>query len=336
MPLIPTPGFFQKKAEFYKQLEQLLANGIPPLQAFKTFSNLNYKAKDSRAFQKKIDSIQSGEDFATALFVGAFPSKERLDKSLIDAGELSGRTTECLGFLDRYYQSVAKIYRTVLKRLTYPFLIIHVAAGILSMVNWFLSQFDTGVAVSKFLSIIIPLYLMIFGALFITFQNKLPFIRILFESIFSFIPLLNKALKSLYITRFTLAFDSMLTAGVPVKESLNQAAATVGSLSLAAQLSKCMDRLHSGGLVSNILEYCRFFPNSYLVSIAVAEQSGRIDETLRTLYRQNLEDSEARLQKFGGAFCWLIYLGFVLFMVISILKMYGAYFGQLDEILGIL
>ena len=172
MPLIPTPGFFQKKAEFYKQLEQLLANGIPPLQAFKTFSNLNYKAKDSRAFQKKIDSIQSGEDFATALFVGAFPSKERLDKSLIDAGELSGRTTECLGFLDRYYQSVAKIYRTVLKRLTYPFLIIHVAAGILSMVNWFLSQFDTGVAVSKFLSIIIPLYLMIFGALFIIKKRR--------------------------------------------------------------------------------------------------------------------------------------------------------------------
>lgn len=334
MPLLPTPGFFQKKSELYKQLGQMLSNGIPPAQAFKTFSTLGHSSKVRNDFLRKVELIENGESFENALFVGSFPAKEKLDKSLINAGEKSGRVVESLDFLDRYYQAVARIYKVVIKRLTYPFLVIHAAATVMAIVAWVLSKFDSVVAIQQFCSIIIPLYLIIAIVLFITFHNKLPIIRNIFEAIFSFIPILNKALKSLHITRFTLALDSMLTAGLHVKESLQLASSTSGSLRLQSRIDKYLSRLEAGESISSVLDYCKFFPQSYTVAIAVAEQSGRIDETLETLYKQYLEDSEDRLKKFGGAFSGAIYFAFVIFMIISIFSIFKAYIGQLDGILG--
>lgn len=334
MPLIPTPGFFQRKAELYKQLGQLLANGVPPVQGLRTLGKLSKSSSVRRCFERKAELIERGEMLQDALFHGAVPQPDPLDKALVDAGERSGRLVEGLEFLDRYYLALSRVYRMVIGRLTYPFFIIHAAAFVLAVVAWFFANFDTGAAIRQFAIVLVPVYLLIFFGLYITFHNKLPVLRLMAELIYSKIPILGRALKSLHITRFTLALDSSLSAGIDIRQALLLSARTSGSMRLRSAMSRSVNRLEAGETISQVLGKCRFFPENFLVPIAVAEQSGQIDATLERLYSEYLEDSEIRMKQFGSTFSWVVYGSFVLFMVLSIFKIASAYFQELNSILG--
>lgn len=334
MPLIPLPGHYRKRSEFYRQLSQLLTNGVPPARSFRTLGSSGGKSFDTPSLEQKAAAIERGNTFSEALFVGRFPSREPLDATLVEVGEQSGRSVQILTFLDQYYSSIARIYQNAIGQCTYPALTYHAAVLVIALVNWILNDFDTRGSVLIILGTLLPLYILVFGSLFLASNRLFAPLRLALETVTSWIPILGKALRFLFITRFTLALDSLLTAGAKVDKSLRLAGSASGSLRLHTRIQHQLPRLEAGLSVSQILKNASFFPESYLVSLSVAEESGSIDQTLQTLYTQYLEDTQRLLSQFGTAVSRTFYVLISIFIIFQIFRVATLYMATFNSILS--
>src|SRR6267143_87514 len=102
-PPLLTPGQLSQRSEFYHQLGQLTAAGLPLPQALGTLQ----RAPPARSFRQPItrlmEHLAEGETFSGALqrlgrWLPAF------DIALLQAGEQSGRLPDCFKLLAEHYQ----------------------------------------------------------------------------------------------------------------------------------------------------------------------------------------------------------------------------------------
>lgn len=333
MPIIPLPRYFKVRADFYHQLGQLLYNGIPPARAFKNLVKSGTTSFHKPSLLAKAQAIENGFTLGEAIFHGPWPVADSLDQNLIHTGEKSGRLVEVLGFVDRYYATIGKVYGSALGRLTYPAVCVHIMAVATAAVYWFYNKFDTSGAIRQLLFILVPFYGFVFGGLYLTFNQKLPWIRYWVEKILFPIPVIGSAMKSMAVSRFSMTFSSMLAAGAGVEESLKLSAHSSGSIVLARSMNSVIHRIRDGLTISDVLRLSRFFSEDYLVAIEVAEESGTIDEALEKLYQQSLENAENKLQQFGAWFVRIIYAIIAIFMIVQIFAFAGSYGASISNII---
>lgn len=334
MNLIPSPRAFRNRSVFYQKLQQLLATGVPPARSFRTLGRSGARTFSSKSMEAKAQAIEQGFPLADSLFVGSFPSRESLDSTLVDAGEKSGRLVEVLGFLSEYYRNIADVYKKVISGSILPVILFHVAVLVVGVVHFFLNDFDLPGAAKLVAGFFMPAYVVVFGILFISFNKKISILGLVVEKIFSVIPILGKAVKTLSLTRFTLTLYSMLNAGAGVMESLLVSGKTSGSLVLNSRMRTHASRLEDGYSISRILAFCRYFPEDYLVSFEVAEESGQVDQTLKSLYLHYQEETQRLIQAFGTLLVRLVYLLISIFIIFQIFKVLSAYLGMVNSIIS--
>ncbi|MCD8535915.1 MAG: type II secretion system F family protein [Verrucomicrobia bacterium] len=333
MPIIPSPRYFKVRADFYHQLGQLLYNGIPPAKAFKTLVKSGTSSFHKPSLLAKAQAIENGYTLGEAIFHGPWPVADSLDRNLIDTGEKSGRLVEVLGFVDRYYATIGKVYGSALGRLAYPVVCVHIMALATAAVYWFYNKFDTSGAIRQLLLTLIPFYGILFAGLYFIFNQKLAWVRFWVEKFLFPVPVIGSAMKSMAVSRFSMTFSSMLAAGAGVEQSLKMSAQSSGSILLARSMNSVIHRLRDGLTISSVLRLCRFFSEDYLVAIEVAEESGTIDDALEKLYQQSLEKAENQLQQFGVWFVRIIYAIIAIFMIVQIFAFAGSYGASISNII---
>lgn len=334
MNLIPSPRSFKHRSNFYEKLEQLLASGVPPARCFRTLGRSGSRAFSAKSMEAKAQAIEQGFPLADSLFVGSFPSRETLDITLVDAAEKSGRLVEVLGFLSEYYLTIAQVYKKVINGTILPVILFHVAVMVVGVVHFFLNDFDLAGAARLVAAFFIPAYVVVFGILFISFNKRISILGLVVEKIFSVIPVLGNALRTLSLTRFTLTLYSMLNAGAGVMESLLVSGKTSGSLVLNGRMRHHISRLEDGYSTSQILSFCRYFPEDYLVSLEVAEEAGQVDETLKSLYLHYQEETQRLIQTFGTLLVRLVYLLISIFIIFQIFKVLSVYLGMVNSVIS--
>lgn len=330
MAFLLNAGSSAQQSEFYHQLGTMCEAGLSLPQSLETLD----RSKGFRAYQKRLkgwrEAIGRGETFAEAVSHsrGEVPD---FDLALLHAGENSGRLDVCFRLLSKYYSGRADNIREFRGTLAYPAFIFHFAVFIIPFPALFQSG-NLAAYLSATLGVLIPIYMALFALSWASSGTRGSSWRRMIEAMIRFVPFLGAALKSLALSRFCLALESLLNAGVSVSNAWTTAADASGSPSLIAEVSSFPDAMDSGQTPSEWLNSASFFPELFRMSYTSGEASGRLDENLTRLRKVYEEEGNRKLRTFSQWLPRLIYFGILLVLAYYIISFWTGYFnGVLDS-----
>ena len=327
--MIVTPKQLERQADFYHQLGTLIEAGLSLIQSLESFN----RTKRSRVFRQPItrliDSLEGGATFAesAAAIKGWLPA---FDLALVDSGERSGRLDVCFQVLADFYRQRAQAVREVINQMIYPLLVVHM--GIL--LGPFPALFLTG----EFLpylkqvgSILVPLYLLIGAVAYLAQGRHGRGIQSILEKLFGMVPLLGAARKSLALSRFCLALESLLAAGTNMPKAWSLSAAASGSPRIQREVGPFIPQMDGGRTPGELLEDSRWFPDAFVSLYATGETGGRLDENLKRMRLHYQEEGFQKLRQFSAWLPKLIYFGILIYFAYTILSFYSNYYNSILE-----
>lgn len=335
MPLITTPRQLAQHAEFYRQLGALLGAGVGLMPALEILC----ASPPSRAFRRPIAALlKSLQDGASLADAGrALPRSwiPGFDHALIEAGESSGRLDACFRFLAEYYDERTRLARQVLSDLAYPAFVLHVAilifpTGLLTRMVW---QGDvTGFIVAK-LAVFLPLYAGVVLLLYFGQAGHGESWRFALELLVRRVPVVGQARANLALARLSVALESLVNAGVSIIPAWELAAAASGSAALQRTVLAWRSDVQNGQTPAEAIRASRAFPELFSNLYSTGEISGRLDDTLRRLYRHYQEEAHRQFRIVAEWMPRLIYLVVVLFVAYQIISFWENYFSQIGNAL---
>src|SRR3989344_9424157 len=119
--------------------------------------------------------------------------------------------------------------------------------------------------------------------------------RVLFDKVFSNLPLIKRIYVQLAIQRLASTMSSLMKAGLPIIETINVAAETVGLSEFRYSLQRIANEgLAKGLTIGEAFKREPVFPSVVTNLIAISEKAGHLDEVLSTLaefYAANIDSS---------------------------------------------
>ncbi len=326
MSLLITPGQFQRRAELYHQISQLTSAGIGLLQALQ----IQQRSPPSKSFRKPLaellDHLKDGSTFAGALehVSGWLP---RFDVALLQAGEMSGRLSECFRLLADYYQERASLIRQLISDTAYPLFLLHFAIFILPFPQLFLTG-ELAPYLLKTFGVLTPLYLASFVTIYAAQAQRAEGWRSFVESILSPLPIIGRARRNLALARLSTALEALITAGVSIFEAWDLAAAASGSPALERTVTCWRPELESGRTPGELVNESRQFPETFSHLYNTGEITGQLDDALRRLHVYYQEEGTRQLRALATWSPRVIYLVVALFIAYKVVSFYAGYFGQ--------
>lgn len=223
--------------------------------------------------------------------------------SLIKAGEVSGNLEQVFFNLSISLQKDQELYGRIKSAFVYPVILVSVAGLILLLLvsfalpkvaNVFLQSgfkvpifsqivFTVGLFMNDYKLIIFPLIFVSAISLYYFLAKTLPGKRIV-SRIISKTPILDKVIKEMALQRFASTLASLMRAGLPILDSLEITADSVGSAELRdALLRISREGIAKGLTIGEAFRKEPFFPMTITNLIAVSEKAGHTEEILNTL-----------------------------------------------------
>ncbi len=322
----------REKATLFHELGQLVRTGTAFPKAVETLAKLS--SSHTRGSLARIKAaLDGGASVGDALVAGK-PLISALEACVFTASDRAGRLDVGLEQASQYHAALAEARANVRSRLAYPAFVIHFALLLLPIplvfsenggLVPFLKAAALGVGTLWLTIFIIAALIRI---LLRTAENNLAADRLLRA-----IPVFGKIRSNFALGRFCSAYHMMLDAGVNVLANLEMSGAAAGSATLRAAVARAMPEVRAGGQVGPALEKTRAFPESFVRTFAVGEQTGELDaELLRT----STQYRTAGLRGIEAVAEWvprLIYIGIMGYIGWSIVS---AYAGRMKEIQGLL
>jgi len=223
--------------------------------------------------------------------------------NLIKAGEVSGNLEEVFYNLSISLQKDQELYGRVRSAFIYPIILMSVSTLILLLlVSFALPKvadvfMKSGFEVPIFSKVVFTIglfmndyKLFIFPGLFILavslwyfFSKTIPGRQIVSRFI-NKTPLVNKVMKEMALQRFASTLSSLMKAGLPILDSLEITAESVGSEELRQALLRISREGVAKGLtIGEAFRKEPFFPMTITNLIAVSEKAGHTEDILNTL-----------------------------------------------------
>jgi type II secretory pathway component PulF len=296
----PRPGRVPQKAveSFTRELANLLAGGVPLSRAL----SLLKREASSPAVRYQWGAIHDDVVGGTALAdaMAKYPkSFSPVYVAMVRAGEAGGFLDVVLSQIADFRAREADLKGKVKAALVYPSVLAFLAIIVLIfLLTFFIPKFskmfeDLGGTLPGltlfiiFLSNKVKSYgLYVAGAivfLVIAFRRsiKTDTGRRRFELTLLSVPLLGTVIAHFALIRFCRMLGTLVGAGVPLVASLKVAREAIGNQTLADTVSKGIEEVQRGQALSRALgESEKLFPPSVVETIAVAEETGRLDKEL--------------------------------------------------------
>jgi type IV pilus assembly protein PilC len=294
---------------FTRQLATMISAG---LTIEKSLNNLLYEETQKR-FKKVVaqllNDVKKGFALSDALdrHPGIFSP---LYVALVRSGEVSGSIHTVLEELADYLEFIQDTKRKIVSALVYPSLVVVMLAVVTTILMvYVVPQFES--VYSRFgADLPIPTQILIkvsdviganFFATFIGLIILLVFIRIVsltftgrkvIDRVKLSLPLLKQILTNSMMSKFSRTFGMLLTAGVPVVDSLNLVYRVMDNVHYKAAVRQATGLIRDGFSISASLKKTDAFPNTLLSLAATGEETGDMDRMLgkaATFYDKQLE-----------------------------------------------
>lgn len=267
----------------------------------------------------------------------------------VRAGEESGTLEDSFDTLKTYYDHAHKVKQKVKSAMTYPIIVIILAFAVVGIVMVVLvprmiqifenmgSELPLAtrilMAASHFFSGYWPLLLVGIAVVGIaafaygrTDNGKINYSRLRFKlPVFGRIALMNTA------AQIANTVSTLLGAGLPIPKVVDILSRVVDQRSVGVDLAKCVGKLETGRPLGDVLGDVRNIPDMLVEMARVGEESGSLENTLRTVgdfYTEEAERASERALAMIEPMITIILGVFVGFIVIAIyFPMFSMYEG---------
>ena len=305
----------QKSVEaFTRELANLLAGGVPLARSLSLLRREASSAAAARLWTEVHDDVVGGNSLADTLakhprvFSGVYVA-------MVRAGEAGGFLDVVLSQIADFRTREADLKGKVKAALVYPVILACMATiVVIFLLTYFIPKFSSifsefGANLPWLTTVIVNASnlvknygLVVAGAIVLgvialkravdTDAGKRKLERTLLS-----LPLLGRVMARFALVRFARMLGTLVGAGVPLVSSLRTAREAIGNQTLADTVLHAIEEVQRGQALSKSLASSpQLFPASVVETIAVAEETGRLDKELVRLATSHEGDLERQLR----------------------------------------
>jgi type IV pilus assembly protein PilC len=287
-------------AVFTRQFSVMIDAGLPLVQCLQILG----EQQEHKAFQRVVlqvrEDVESGSSLANAMKKHPQAFND-LFVNMVAAGEAGGILDTILQRLATYIEKNARLKAQVKSAMIYPIAVISIAGLVVYVILWkvipvFGALFVSlgtelplptriVVAMSKFVGrfwwVIIGIIVGIGFAVrryYATEQGRMVIDGMLLKA-----PILGTVLRKIAVARFCRTLGTLLSAGVPVLESLDITARTSGNAVLERAILEVRKQVEEGKSLAEPLKTTNQFPPMVVQMISVGEATGAMDTMLNKI-----------------------------------------------------
>jgi type II secretory pathway component PulF len=283
---------------FTRLLSSLLAAGVPLSRALVILHKEASNPAAREQWKQIHDLVVDGMSLADAM--GKSPQTfPRVYTAMVQAGETGGFLDLVLAQIADFQAREKDLRAKVTAAMLYPCVLLVLELGVLIfLLTFFIPKFQTifsglGAALPVPTQIVLAVshvvrhygFFVLTGGvvLFLAARNWFASEkgRRVWESLILRAPLVGPLVAQFAMARFCRMLGTLLGAGVPLVQGLNVARKSLGNQILIDAVTVAIERVQQGGQLGASLAECKgLFPGSAVEMIAVAEESGKLDQEL--------------------------------------------------------
>lgn len=299
-PLLGGQGKITPRAleNFTRLLSSLLSAGVPLSRALVILTKEASTPAAGAKWKEVYDLVVDGMSLADAMAKSPkiFP---RVYVAMVQAGETGGFLDLVLAQIADFQAREKDLKGKVMTAMLYPAILLVLALGVVVfLLTFFIPRFQTvfqgfNAALPMLTQIIIRVselirgygLFVLAGVLLALFLMRAWFVsekgRRAWEGFILRTPIVGPLVAQFAMARFCRMLGTLLGAGVPLVQALNVGRKSIGNQVLVDAVGESIERVQQGGRLGDSLANCRgLFPGSVLEMVAVAEESGRLDQEL--------------------------------------------------------
>jgi type IV pilus assembly protein PilC len=338
-------GFFTPRVAakdlqvFTRQFSTLINCGIPIVDALKMLSEGKRSAilKDA-AIRVRI-SIEGGRRLGESM--ASIPNVfDRFYVNMVKAGEEAGILDGILSRLSVYLEKSEKLKKQIVGALSYPAIILFVAAIVITAILIFvIPKFQemyssSGSELPALTTMVINMseflkakWYLVIGAfvggpigLFLWYRS--PSGKSTADRILIRLPLFGDLIQKSSIARMTRTLSTLLSSGVSVIEALEIAARTSGNVVIEEALVRCKESVTVGRPLVAPLTKEKMMPDMVVQMISIGEQTGALDAMLTKIADFYEDDVENAVKSLTSMIEPLLMVGLGVVIAFLVLAMY--------------
>lgn len=265
-----------QKHLFYTELAKLLEAGFGIREAAGAMLDTGLPGHQSALLEQMNAGLEAGQSI-TASF-SADKSVTELERTLIGAGERSGRMAPAFQHLADYFGMIAAARREAARAMIYPLVILHLTIAVSAI---FSASDKGGSALAAFALTLLSVYAVaaVATAIVLALLKAAP-ASIPVDRFLNRIPLIGKARRNLAMARFTKVYHMGILAGLTMTETAETAANSAHSGVLREAGLRIAKTAKTGNALGPAFLADSAFPKAFSRSYSTAEESGTLDKDL--------------------------------------------------------
>lgn len=298
-------------SDFCRHVSAMCGAGIPIAKAMEIMQISAENKKLNRLYRELQSQMEQGYSFSYAMEkTGAFPE---LLLHMFRAAEIAGNLEETAKRMEGYYRKEHRMRNQIRTATLYPkilgivsvfvvltvfFVVVPTVEPLfegvkLPLLTRILILCSKGLAEAWYLVLIALLILsMVFSA---AMKNER--VRIFWDRLKVKVPFIRKQFRIIYTARFARSESGLYGSGIPMVESLEIAARTIGNRYIEAQFSDVIGKIQGGYAFSRAIEEVDGFHPGLAPVIFVGEETGMLDEMLTDLAEGYEHDAEIAVNR---------------------------------------
>jgi type II secretory pathway component PulF len=284
--------------DFTRLLSSLLAAGVPLSRALVILHKESSNPAAHAKWKEIHDLVVDGMSLADAM--GKSPETfPRVYTAMVQAGETGGFLDLVLAQIADFQAREKDLRSKVMAAMLYPCVLLFLALAVLVfLLTFFIPKFQV---IFKGLGAALPLptqivlaashilrsygLVVLVGVIIVGSLVRNWFAsekgRRVWEGLILRAPIVGPLVAQFAMARFSRMLGTLLGAGVPLVQGLNVARKSIGNQILVDAVAQAIERVQQGGQLGASLAECKgLFPSSVVEMIAVAEESGKLDQEL--------------------------------------------------------
>lgn len=282
---------------FTRQLATMVGAGIPILQGINALSEQTAHP----TFKETLNTIESDIKHGSSLHASfaKHPTVfSTLFINLVKVGETGGVLNEVLERISGYMEKSIRLTRKVKSALTYPVVVVGMAAIItfilmVKVVPTFTAIYDSfDSELPGMTQLLISISdvlknntLAIIGGIVVLFfvvrqVHKTPKGARVIDGFILRMPIFGELIRKVAISRFTRTLATLIQSGVPILESLDIVQKTIGNTVLEDVIKEVKENVKEGESIAAPLERSGVFPTMVTRMISIGEKSGQMEKML--------------------------------------------------------
>jgi len=324
----------KKKESLYLELSSLLQAGINMKSSLELITADQQKEKDKELFTTIQNSVINGSTFSTALQeTGKFSLYEVFT---LQIGEETGKLTEVLRDLAKFYQNKIKQRRKIISALTYPIIVLTTSLGaVFFMLKFVVPMFgdvfkrfgghlpwitEKIINVSQVMENNFPWMFTLVVALlvFIFVSRKTATFRKYASKITLRLPVAGNLVQKIYLARFCNSMRLLINAHLPLLRAIALSRQMIAFYPLEVSLLQIEDDIMKGMPLHQSMQQFSIYPSKLIQLIKVGEETNQLDYFFERVSDQYIEEVEYKTSTLSSMMepLIIIFLGLIVGLIL--------------------